>query len=62
MLRYFASIGINLDSRVRILARRESARIISAAIESASAAVTTVELGNPGDPGGDLAEPWSLAV
>ena len=47
MLRYFDSVGINLDSRLRVLARREFAGMISVAIESADGDGSTVELGSP---------------
>lgn len=51
MLRYFDTVGINLDSRVRVLARRDFAGMISVAIEngepSADAEAVTVELGSP---------------
>jgi DtxR family Mn-dependent transcriptional regulator len=47
MLRYFDSVGINLDSRLKILARREFAGMISVAIESADGTHTTVDLGSP---------------
>ncbi|MCV7400605.1 manganese-binding transcriptional regulator MntR [Mycobacterium fragae] len=50
MLRYFDSIGISLDSRLRVLTRREFAGMISVAIESAvsaDGAPTTVDLGSP---------------
>ncbi len=47
MLRYFASIGINLDSRLRVLTRREFAGMISVEIKSADSTATTVELGSP---------------
>src|ERR1700751_3773194 len=47
MLRYFASVGINLDSRVRVLTRREFAGMISVAIESDDGAQSTVDLGSP---------------
>jgi DtxR family transcriptional regulator, Mn-dependent transcriptional regulator len=47
MLRYFASVGINLDSRMRVLTRREFAGMISVAIESADGAESTVDLGSP---------------
>jgi DtxR family transcriptional regulator, Mn-dependent transcriptional regulator len=47
MLRYFASVGISLDSQFRVLTRREFAGMISVAIESADGAQTTVELGSP---------------
>ena len=46
MLRYFDSVGINLDSRLRVLTRREFAGMISVAIES-DGAQSTVELGSP---------------
>ena len=47
MLRYLASVGINLDSRMRVLTRREFAGMISVAIESADGAEATVDLGSP---------------
>jgi DtxR family transcriptional regulator, Mn-dependent transcriptional regulator len=47
MLRYFDSIGISLDSRLRVLTRREFAGVISVAVESAHGASTTVDLGSP---------------
>jgi DtxR family transcriptional regulator, Mn-dependent transcriptional regulator len=47
MLRYFDSIGISLDSRLRVLTRREFAGVISIAVESADGAPTTVDLGSP---------------
>jgi DtxR family transcriptional regulator, Mn-dependent transcriptional regulator len=47
MLRYFDSIGISLDSRLRVLARREFAGMISVAVESADGTPTTVDLGSP---------------
>ena len=47
MLRYFASVGISLDSRIRVLTRREFAGMISVAIESADGDETTVDLGSP---------------
>jgi DtxR family transcriptional regulator, Mn-dependent transcriptional regulator len=47
MLRYFDSIGISLDSRLRVLTRREFAGMISVEVESADGAPTTVELGSP---------------
>jgi DtxR family transcriptional regulator, Mn-dependent transcriptional regulator len=46
MLRYFASVGINLDSRLRVLTRREFAGMISVALES-HGTHSTVELGSP---------------
>ncbi|MGH3530702.1 MAG: manganese-binding transcriptional regulator MntR [Mycobacterium sp.] len=47
MLRYFDSIGISLDSRLRVLTRREFAGMISVAVESADGASSTVDLGSP---------------
>ena len=47
MLRYFDSIGISLDSRLRVLTRREFAGMISVAVESADGVPTTVDLGSP---------------
>jgi len=47
MLRYFTSVGIRLDSRIRVLTRREFAGMISVAIESADGDETTVDLGSP---------------
>lgn len=47
MLRYFADVGINLDSRLRVLARREFAGMITVAIASGGGAEETVDLGSP---------------
>jgi DtxR family Mn-dependent transcriptional regulator len=47
MLRYFDSIGINLDSCLRVLTRREFAGVISIAVESTDGEHTTVDLGSP---------------
>ena len=50
MLRYFDSVGISLDSRLLVLARRDFAGMISVAIKSADAGETTgttVDLGSP---------------
>jgi DtxR family transcriptional regulator, Mn-dependent transcriptional regulator len=47
MLRYFDSIGISLDSRLRVLTRREFAGMISVSVESADGGPTTVDLGSP---------------
>jgi DtxR family Mn-dependent transcriptional regulator len=47
MLRYFDSIGISLDSRVRVLTRREFAGMVSVAVESADGARATIDLGSP---------------
>ena len=47
MLRYFDSVGINLDSRLRVLPRREFAGMISVAIVSVNGAESTVDLGSP---------------
>ena len=46
MLRYFDSVGISLDSRLRVLTRRDFAGMISVASES-DGTQTTVELGSP---------------
>ncbi|MBN9636375.1 MAG: metal-dependent transcriptional regulator, partial [Actinobacteria bacterium] len=50
MLRYFDSVGITLDSHLRVVARRDFAGMISVAVTAADAAnddATTVDLGNP---------------
>jgi DtxR family Mn-dependent transcriptional regulator len=47
MLRYFDSVGISLDSRLRVLARRDFAGLISVAVESADGRDATVDLGSP---------------
>jgi DtxR family transcriptional regulator, Mn-dependent transcriptional regulator len=51
MLRYFDSVGITLDSRLMVLARRDFAGMISVAIKSADAKEndpgSTVDLGSP---------------
>ncbi|WP_319455294.1 MULTISPECIES: manganese-binding transcriptional regulator MntR [unclassified Mycobacterium] len=51
MLRYFDSVGISLDSRLRVLARRDFAGMISVAVENKAAqgnvTVSTVDLGSP---------------
>ena len=50
MLRYFDSVGISLDSRLRVLARRDFAGMISVAVEGPEGAentATTVDLGSP---------------
>lgn len=48
MLRYFDSVGISLDSRLRVLTRREFAGIISVAIDQGlGGAASTVDLGSP---------------
>jgi DtxR family transcriptional regulator, Mn-dependent transcriptional regulator len=47
MLRYFAGVGITLDSRLRVLTRREFAGMISVAIDSGDGAESTVDLGSP---------------
>jgi DtxR family transcriptional regulator, Mn-dependent transcriptional regulator len=50
MLRYFDTVGINLDSRLRVLARRDFAGMISVAIEGPAGAdgpTATVDLGSP---------------
>ncbi|BBZ05016.1 DtxR family transcriptional regulator [Mycolicibacterium chitae] len=47
MLRYFDTVGINLDARLRVLARRDFAGMISVAVESHAGENTTVDLGSP---------------
>lgn len=47
MLRYFAQMGISLDSRLQVLTRREFAGIISVRVESADGAGATIDLGSP---------------
>ena len=50
MLRYFDSVGITLDSHLRVVARRDFAGMISVAVTAADAVnddTTTVDLGNP---------------
>ena len=51
MLRYFDSVGISLDSRLRVLARRDFAGMISVAVGnpgvSPEGSENTVDLGNP---------------
>ncbi|MGV0742258.1 manganese-binding transcriptional regulator MntR [Mycolicibacterium sp. XJ870] len=50
MLRYFDSVGISLDSRLRVLARRDFAGMISVSVEApegSPVSASTVELGNP---------------
>ena len=50
MLRYFSHVGISLDSRLRVLARRDFAGMISVEVSDSPAGEGTpmsVELGNP---------------
>lgn len=47
MLRYFDAVGINLDSRLEVLARRDFAGMISVSVRAADGALSTVELGSP---------------
>ena len=53
MLRYFDSVGITLDSHLRVLARRDFAGMISVAVTSPGIAgsgdsdTSTVDLGSP---------------
>ena len=50
MLRYFDTVGISLDSRLRVLARRDFAGMISVAVEETEGsdrAEATIDLGNP---------------
>jgi DtxR family Mn-dependent transcriptional regulator len=47
MLRYFDSVGISLDSRLRVVTRREFAGMISVSVESTDGADATIDLGSP---------------
>lgn len=47
MLRYFDAVGISLDSRLEVLARRDFAGVISVSVQSADGEHSTVELGSP---------------
>ncbi|MEZ0341485.1 manganese-binding transcriptional regulator MntR [Mycobacterium sp. pV006] len=49
MLRYFDTVGITLDCRVRVVARRDFAGLISVAVQGprGTADETTVDLGSP---------------
>lgn len=47
MLRYFDVVGISLDSRIRVLTRRDFAGIISVSVESTDGRGSNVELGSP---------------
>ena len=47
MLRYFDAVGISLDSRLRVLARRDFAGMISVSVESAGGTNSNVDLGSP---------------
>lgn len=47
MLRYFDAVGISLDSRLQVLARRDFAGMISVSVQSADGAFSTVDLGSP---------------
>jgi DtxR family transcriptional regulator, Mn-dependent transcriptional regulator len=47
MLRYFDAVGISLDSRLQVLARRDFAGMISVSVQSADGALSTVDLGSP---------------
>ncbi|CDQ43835.1 MULTISPECIES: manganese-binding transcriptional regulator MntR [Mycolicibacterium] len=50
MLRYFDSVGITLDSRLQVVARRDFAGMISVAVQAPSsdtATSVTVDLGSP---------------
>jgi DtxR family Mn-dependent transcriptional regulator len=51
MLRYFDSVGITLDSHLRVLARRDFAGMISVAVTNPGTGDTsdesTVDLGSP---------------
>lgn len=47
MLRYFDTVGISLDSRLQVLARRDFAGMISVSVQTSDGALSTVELGSP---------------
>src|SRR3954466_6955795 len=49
MLRYFDSVGISLDSRLQVLARRDFAGMISVSVQNPEASddAITVDLGSP---------------
>ena len=47
MLRYFDAVGISLDSRLQVLARRDFAGMMSVSVQSADGALSTVDLGSP---------------
>ncbi|WP_231748882.1 manganese-binding transcriptional regulator MntR [Mycobacterium sp. M26] len=47
MLRYFDAVGISLDSRLQVLARRDFAGMISVSVQAANGDLSTVELGSP---------------
>ncbi|WP_442930375.1 manganese-binding transcriptional regulator MntR [Mycobacterium sp. NBC_00419] len=47
MLRYFDAVGISLDSRLEVLARRDFAGMISVSVQDSDGALSTVELGSP---------------
>lgn len=50
MLRYFDTVGINLDSRLRVVARRDFAGMISVAVENTDGSTDpdiAIELGSP---------------
>lgn len=47
MLRYFDAVGISLDSRLRVLARRDFAGMISVSVESTDGRGSKVDLGSP---------------
>lgn len=47
MLRYFADVGISLDSRLQVVTRREFAGMTSVAVIADDGTSSTVELGSP---------------
>lgn len=47
MLRYFDAVGISLDSRLQVLARRDFAGMISVSVQDSDGALSTIELGSP---------------
>ncbi len=47
MLRYFDAVGIGLDSKLQVLARRDFAGMISVSVQASDGAQSTIELGSP---------------
>ena len=47
MLRYFDAVGISLDSRLQVLARRDFAGMISVSVQASDGELSTVDLGSP---------------
>ena len=47
MLRYFDAVGISLDSKLQVLARRDFAGMISVSVEASNGDLSTIDLGSP---------------